>query len=251
MATVLVLDRDPLQVELTSVLLRRERHRAVTTTEPETAFAMLEDSDIDLVVVEPSSTRHDGFRLCQQIRRMRQDVPILIVSEMSGEAEVVRGLLSGADDYLTKPFGPHEFLARIQALLRRAAAGRVVPGVPVLAIGSIALNLHRAQVAVGGRPVHVTPRELAVLHVLMTNPNRVLTRDQLIELAWHDFTGSAKAVDVCIQRVRSKLEALPGGAGYIVAVRGLGYRFEKPRPGPGPVLKAKIVTTSLSASAAS
>ena len=231
MATLLALDRDPLQLDLLAYLLRRERHHVHTTTEPEAAFEMLQRDVVDLIVLETALPRHDGYRLCHQIRQLHPVIPLMILSERSEEEAIVRGLLAGADDYVVKPFSPRILLARVQALLRRPAAERGQSGRGVqLSIGEVTLNLQRMLAIANGRTVALTPRELSLLHALMSNANRVLSRDQLIRLAWGDpFAGGPKSVDVCIQRIRQKLEPHLINGPHIRAVRGFGYTFEKPR----------------------
>ncbi|HEX2680758.1 MAG TPA: response regulator transcription factor [Candidatus Acidoferrales bacterium] len=231
MATVLALDRDPLQLELIDFLLRRERHRVHRSTEPDSAFELLQTESVDMVLLDTVFPRHDGYRVCHQIRQLLPQIPLMIVSERSEEDQVVRGLLAGADDYLVKPYSPRILLARIQVLLRRSTAIRVHTGQgDQIAIGEVALSMHRMVAIVNGRTVTLTPRELSLLHALMSNANRVLNRDQLIRLAWGDpFAGGPKTVDVCIQRIRQKLEPHLLGGRYIRAIRGFGYTFEKPR----------------------
>lgn len=230
MATILAVDRDPLELDLLSFLLRRERHYVHTTTEPEDAFDFFRKDAVDLVLLETSLPRHDGYRVCSQLRQLRPEVPVIIVSERSEEEQIVRGLLAGADDYVVKPFSPRVLLARIQVALRRPASVRGNSGHVELTIGEVTLNLQRMIAAINGRTVSLTPRELSLLHALMSNANRVLSRDQLIRMAWGDpFAGGPKTVDVCVQRIRHKLQPHLVGGPHIRAVRGFGYTFEKPR----------------------
>ncbi|HZK74534.1 MAG TPA: response regulator transcription factor [Clostridia bacterium] len=231
MATLLALDRDPLQLDLLAYLLRRERHQVHTTTEPEAAIEMLQRDAVDLIVLETALPRHDGYRLCHQIRQLHPVIPLMILSERPEEEAIVRGLLAGADDYVVKPYSPRILLARVQALLRRPAAERGQSGRGVqVSVGEVSLNLQRMVAIANGRTVALTPRELSLLHALMSNANRVLSRDQLIRLAWGDpYAGGPKSVDVCIQRIRQKLEPHLINGPHIRAVRGFGYTFEKPR----------------------
>ena len=231
MATVLALDKDPLQVELLAVLLKRDRHVPLTTSDPDRAFAILESEIVDMVILDTEFPRRDGFRLCQQLRQARPDMPIIILSERGDNEQIVRGLLAGADDYVTKPYSPRELLARIHAVMRRSdlvSRNRTTLG--AIRVGELSLNLLHMHVAVNGAHVDLTPREVSVLHVLMANANRVLSRDQLMRLAWgNSFDGLPKTVDVCIQRLRQKLLPRLVHGDYIHAVRGLGYRLEKPK----------------------
>lgn len=229
-ATVLVLDKDPLQLELTSVLLRRDTHKPITTAEPETALAALESENIELVLMDTSLPRHDGYRLGQQIRHMKPHLPVMVISDNGDEDQIVRSLLAFADEYVIKPYSPRQLLARVHALLRRTGAthvSRTADGTVI--IGQISLNLHQMQVSVGSTRVALTPREISLLSALMMNPNRVLARSQLVRLAWgDDFEGCLKTVDVCVQRLRKKIQPHLVGEDYIEAVRGFGYKLQRP-----------------------
>ncbi len=229
-ATVLVLDKDPLQLELTSVLLKRDSHKPITTAEPETALQTLESEKVDLVLIDPALPRHDGYRLGQQIRQMKPQVPLIVVADSHDEDYIVRCLLAFADEYIAKPYSPRQLLARIHALLRRTGATHVTRNADgTVVIGDLSLNLHQMQVTVGSARVVLTPREISLLSALMMNPNRVLARSQLVRLAWgDDFEGGNKTVDVCIQRLRKKIQPHLVGADYIEAVRGFGYKLQRP-----------------------
>ena len=232
MATVLALDKDPLHLELLSFLLKQEGHRVHATPEPETALDLVQSQVIDLVILELVFPRQDGYRICQQIRQLNPYMPVMIVSERQEEDHIVRGLQTAADDYVTKPFSPRQFLARVQALLRRANLNRAGRWLDEnLSIGEIALNLHQMHAVVNGRRVALTQRELSLLHAMMENAGRVLSREQLMRLAWgEDHVSTPKNVDVYVQRLRKRLQPHLTGGDYIQALRGFGYKFEIPRP---------------------
>jgi DNA-binding response OmpR family regulator len=156
-----------------------------------------------------------------------------VLSERREEAQIVLSLQTNADDYVTKPFSPHQLLARISALLRRTRRVRDHRSDELLAVGEVELNLIQMFALVNGNRVPLTPRELWLLHALMTNAGRVLNRDQLMRLAWGEqFIGVSKTVDVCVQRLRKKLAPHLTGA-CIHALRGFGYKFEAdPAGGP-------------------
>lgn len=202
---------------------------------------------MDLVLIETSLPRYDGYRLGQQIRQLKPQIPLVVVSDRQDEEYVVRSLLAFADDYILKPYSPRQLLARIHALLRRAGAphiNRSEDGSVV--VGQLSLNLHQMQVRVGTAQVALTPREISLLSALMTNPNRVLSRTQLVGLAWgDDFEGCLKTVDVCVQRLRKKIQPHLVGDDYIEAVRGFGYKLQRPvRPAIAamPELSAPVAT---------
>ena len=229
MATVLALDKDPLQLELISLLLRRDRHRVLTTSDPDNAVAMARSEAFDLAIVETALPHHDGYRICGELLSSRPDVSLMIASESCAENDVVRGLLAGADDYIRKPYSPREFLARVHAVLRRAARNRrsaVMPTHP--SIGEITLDRSQLQAVINGRPVPLSPREFSVLYTLMSEANRVLTREQITRLAWGDNFVGPKAVDVCVQRIRKKMQPYLLSGSYVLAIRGYGYKFAKP-----------------------
>jgi two-component system alkaline phosphatase synthesis response regulator PhoP len=230
LANTLAVDYDSLHLELLRTLLKHDGHEVHATTDPEVAFEVLLSTPIDLVLVETALPRHDGERVCRQLRQLDQHIPIMIVSERDREDQVVRGLLF-ADDYVRKPIWPRELLARVGALLRRS---HLTKGPPLqdqnLAIGEIELSLHQMYAMVNGNHVPLTRREFSLLYALMENCNRVLNRDQLIEQAWgNEFPGITKSVDVCILRLRKKLQPHLVGSSYIQTTRGFGYKFEMPR----------------------
>ncbi|MEO6795558.1 MAG: response regulator transcription factor [Candidatus Dormibacter sp.] len=234
MATVLTLDRDVLQQEVLASLLKHEGHRVHLTGDPEEALAILQSALIDLVVIEPATLRTDGLRLCQQIRQLNPYRPLLILSERGDEEQIFKAMMLAADDYMVKPISPRLFVAHVHALLRRAGQLRGQRWQDQnIAIGEIALNLQQMHAVVNGDLVPLTPRELSLLHALMENANRVLSRDQLMRIAWGDrFIGTPKSVDVYVQRLRRKIQPHLAAGFYIQALRGFGYKFEIPRPQP-------------------
>lgn len=232
MATVLVLDKEPLQLEVLAALLRHEGHRVHPTGDPEAALAILQSSLVDLVIIEPATQRPDGLRLCQQIRQLNPYRPLMIVSERGDEEQIFKSLMLAADDYLVKPTSPRLFVAHVHALLRRSEQVRGQRWQDQnVAIGEIALNLQQMHAVVNGRRIDLTPRELSLLHALMENANRVLSREQLMRIAWGDrFIGTKKSVDVHVQRLRRKIQPHLTAGFYIQSQRGFGYRFGMPRP---------------------
>ena len=230
-ATILAVDKDPLQLELLSFLLKQEGHKVHATPEPDQALDLLQNQLIDLVILEISLQRHDGMRVCQQMRQLNPYTPLMIVSERHEEDLIIRGLMMAADDYVIKPFSPRQLLARVHAHLRRANVNRSGRWTDEnLSIGEISLNLQQAQAVVNSHRVPLTQREFSLLYALMENAGRVLSRDQLTELAWDRFAGTQKSVDVYVQRLRKKIAPYLDGRDYIQALRGFGYKFEIPRP---------------------
>jgi two-component system, OmpR family, alkaline phosphatase synthesis response regulator PhoP len=239
-ATVLALDKDPVELELLTFLLEKEGHSVRAATTPAAAFAYLEHEHVHLVIMDPVLPKHDGDRVCQQIRQLNPYTPLIIVSERGGQDHIVNSLITAADDYVTKPFSPREFLARVHALLRRAQLGGNRWQDEDITIGEISLNLKEIQVLVNGHRIGLTRRELSLLHTLMVNSPRVLNREQLME-PWGDhFVGLSKVVDVYIQRLRRKIQPHLSDGSYIHSLRGFGYKFEMPTEGRSRVRAGKV-----------
>jgi two-component system, OmpR family, alkaline phosphatase synthesis response regulator PhoP len=236
LATILAVDKDTLQLELLTFLLKQEGHQVHATSEPDIALEILQSKVIDLVILETALQRQDGFRFCQQMRQLNPYTPLIILSERHDEEQIVRSLLAAADDYVIKPFSPRQLLARVHALLRRANLNRGNHWPDEnLSIGEITLNLQQMQAVVNEHRIRLTSRELTLLHALMDNANRVLSREQLMRLAWGEhFVGTAKAVDVCVFRLRRKIRPHVQNGFNIQALRGFGYKFELPRAEPAP-----------------
>jgi DNA-binding response OmpR family regulator len=230
MATVLVIDKDSLELELLAFLLQRDGHGVCTAMDAETALDIVQTRVVDLVTIETAGQRLDGVRLCQQIRQLNPYTPLMIVSERREEDQVVRGLVSAADDYVTKPVSPRIFLARVLALLRRANLSRAVAnGDDSIVVGEVTLDRQHMSALVNGHRIRMTPRELSLLRTFMENANHVLSRDQLIGLAWGDgFVATPKAIDVYVLRLRQKMQPYLTGEPCIQAHRGFGYAFIAP-----------------------
>ena len=224
----MVLDKDPLQLELLSFLLKQEGHEVHATPEPDILFDVMRSKAIDRVLVETALPNYDGDKLCWQVRHLNSSVALMIVSERDREEHILRGLLC-ADEYVTKPFSPRQLLARVNALLRRTSRSRNAKQDANLTMGEISLSLQQMNASVNGQAVELTSREFSLLYALMENPNRVLSREQLMQLAWGDsYVGVTRAVDVCILRLRKKIRAHLRNGDYLRTERGFGYKFVVP-----------------------
>lgn len=180
----------------------------------------------DLIILDLMLPYVNGLDLCRLVRREGNSVPILILSAKGSETDRVVGLEVGADDYLTKPFGMRELVARCRALRRRHQQFQAVPKVPTLSYQEVTLYPQECRVTVRGEIVNFSPKEFKLLELFMSHPKRVWSRDQLLEKIWGpDFVGESKTVDVHIRWLREKLELDPSNPHYLVTVRGFGYRF--------------------------
>jgi DNA-binding response OmpR family regulator len=186
----------------------------------------------DIILLDVAMPGLDGWQTLERIRDM-SEVPVLMLTASDAELEKVRGLRGGADDYVTKPFGRQELLARVQALLRRASAGGdAAPPRELYEDDFVSIDVSNAQVRVRGAEVSLTPLEFRLLAAFVRNPDQVLSRDQLLDLVWGDSAGvAAEQVKLYVGYLRRKLEgALSGESAPIETVRGFGYRYRRREP---------------------
>jgi len=212
--------REPL-----AYLLTREGYEVRTAADGATALEEFENHPPDIILLDLMIPEISGIDVCRTIR-MTSDVPIIMLTAKVGEANVVVGLESGADDYIAKPFSTPELLARLRSVLRRHRA--VEPEDAMLSCDGLDMDVERHRVTVDGRPVEMPLREFELLELLMRNVGRVLTRRQIIERVWGaDYYGDTKTLDVHVRRLRAKIEKDPAHPKRLVTVRGLGYRLEE------------------------
>jgi two-component system OmpR family response regulator len=224
-AHVLVVDDDGHIREVMRFALEKAGHRVTEAADGSAAYALLQNSAFDLVVLDIVMPEDDGLTLCRKIRAQNTRLPIIFVSSRDDELDRVLGLELGADDYLTKPFSPRELSARVAAVLRRTRLDSPAPGAAseVLARGSVQLDVTRHRCHVGGRELTLTVTEFELLRALMSAPGRVLSRAQLVELAYgagHFI--SDKTVDSHVRRLRAKLGE---AASMVETVYGVGFRL--------------------------
>lgn len=227
----LVVEDEPHIRELVALHLRLEGLTVVEAAAGDEAIRLVEAEPFDLVVLDLMLPRVDGMTVCRAIRRNRSngDVPILMLTARREESDKVLGLESGADDYLTKPFGVRELVARARALLRRPRASQLVrelrSDAPVVA-GPLTLDPARRQAVVGSNAIELTPHEFDVLYLLASRPGIVFTREMLLEQVWtNDTHVTERSVDTLIKRLRQKIEADTREPRLILTVWGTGYKF--------------------------
>jgi DNA-binding response OmpR family regulator len=228
---VLVVEDEPHIRELVALHLRLEGLKVVEVPSGDEAIRLSEAESFDLVVLDLMLPRVDGMTVCRSIRRQRTngDVPILMLTARREESDKVLGLESGADDYLTKPFGVRELVARVRALLRRPRASQTVTlprsETPVIA-GPLKLDPARRQAVVGANVIELTPHEFDVLYLLASRPGIVFTREMLLEQVWSNDTHvTERSVDTLVKRLRQKIEADTRDPRLILTVWGTGYKF--------------------------
>ena len=228
---VLVVEDEENIRELVSLHLRLEHAEPVEAADGTTALDLARQQRFDLVILDLMLPGLDGMTVCRAIRResANTDTPILMLTARREESDKVLGLDSGADDYLAKPFGVRELMARVRALLRRAPA-RAVPDVAEttkpIAYKHIAVDPARRSVRVGSRDVELTGNEFQLLSVLLSSPGIVFSREALLNRVWKDQTYvTVRSVDTLIKRLRQKLEADTRDPKLILTVWGTGYKY--------------------------
>ena len=207
--------------------LERDGYEVFTATDGATGLDLGRQPIFDLIILDVMLPELDGLELCR-ILRQDSDVPILMLTAKVEEIDRVIGLEIGADDYMTKPFSMRELLARVRAMLRRARMGREANLAPrVLTSNTLMLEIDRHSVTLNDKQVDMRPKEFALLTLLMENPGKALTRDQILDSIWgKNYVGDHRTVDVHIRWLRQKIETYPHRPKRIITVRGIGYRFE-------------------------
>ncbi len=222
---------------LREVLRRYLEREGFLVTEAETgpqALSILQSEKPDLIVLDIMLPGVDGFSITRRLRhpsqfnplRIEGDIPIILLTARSNEADRIAGLELGADDYVTKPFSPRELVARVKTVLRRSAAKTAESEAPV-AFGKLLLDPRSRSVEVAGESVALTAKEFDLLHFLMRHPRQVFKRQQLLDKVWgYEFYGDESTVTVHVRRLREKIEAKPSEPEYIQTVWGVGYKFD-------------------------
>ena len=223
-STVLIVEDDPDTVKLVRLYLERDGHKVISAGDGLEGLRLAREARPDLVVLDLMLPRLDGIEVCRALRQ-ESEVPIVMVTARVEEVDRLAGLDLGADDYVTKPFSPKELSARIRAVLRRTMRDAVQKGPAEIRQGDITVDLHRRSVYVGEKRVNLTPTEFRVLVLLIKEPGRIFSREQIIDQVFgYDFDGFDRTVDAHVANIRRKIKS-NGESPYIQTVYGLGYRF--------------------------
>ena len=226
MTRILLVDDEPNLRHTVGYALRREGYEVAAAEDGEKGLELFRTTRPDLVVLDVMLPRMDGLAVCRAIRR-ESDVPVIMLTARDTELDTVVGLEVGADDYLKKPFAMVELVARIRAMLRRAARRHGAPPERVER-GGIAIDVARRQVTVDGRDIELKPREFDLLAHLAGSPGRVFTREQLLASVWGlDYSGDPRTVDTHVKTLRERLADEADRPRWIETVRGVGYRFRE------------------------
>jgi two-component system response regulator RegX3 len=229
---VLIVEDESSFVEALTVGLTREGFRVEVAVDGMEALRRFDEVQPDVVLLDVMLPRVSGIDVCRQLRKKSQ-VPIIMVTAKGAEIDTVVGLEVGADDYVTKPYRMRELVARMRAVMRRSPMDTVSEtpaAVGSLVVGDVELDPAEHRVTIGGDDMPMPLKEFELLHLLLANAGRVLPREVLIDRVWgNDYVGDTKTLDVHVKRLRGKIEPDPAVPTRIVTIRGLGYKYERPK----------------------
>ena len=227
MQSILVCDDDKQIVEAIDIYLTGEGFEVIKAYDGAEALELLKTHTVNLMILDVMMPGLDGIRTTLKVRET-SSIPIIILSAKSEDADKILGLNIGADDYITKPFNILEVKARIKAIMRRTAKRKEEPAQsPMLVKGNMKIDCEGRRVFIGEKEINLTAKEFDVLELLAMNPNKVYSRENLLNLIWgYDYPGDARTVDVHIRRLREKIEANPSEPKYVHTKWGVGYYFQ-------------------------
>lgn len=223
---VLVVDDEKLIVKGIRFSLEQDGMEVECAYDGEEALNMAREKEYDIILLDLMLPKLNGLEVCQQIREF-SNVPIVMLTAKGEDMDKILGLEYGADDYITKPFNILEVKARIKAIMRRTSKRKEPAGSPVLIKGNMKIDCESRRVFIGEREINLTAKEFDVLELLAMNPNKVYSRENLLNLVWgYDYPGDARTVDVHIRRLREKIEINPSEPKYVHTKWGVGYYFQ-------------------------
>ncbi len=222
---ILIVDDDKNISELLRLYLQKEGYTTVMAHDGEEGLKMFETEKPELVLLDVMMPKMDGWEVCRKIRA-NSNVPIIMLTAKGETFDKVLGLELGADDYVVKPFDPKEINARVKAVLRRTSQIDENKNSDVIVFDNLSVDLQRYEMKVNDEIIEAPPKELELLHFLASHPNRVFTRDQLLDEVWgFEYYGDSRTIDVHVKRLREKLDDA-GETWSLKTVWGVGYKFE-------------------------
>lgn len=224
---ILVVDDEKLIVKGIRFSLEQDNMEVDAAYDGEEALRLARENPYDMILLDVMLPKHDGFEVCQHIREF-SDVPIIMLTAKGEDMDKILGLEYGADDYITKPFNILEVKARIKAILRRAGKKNGdQDDKKIVRKGSMEIDCESRRVTIGEREVNLTAKEFDLLELLAMNPNKVYSRENLLNIVWgYEYPGDARTVDVHIRRLREKVETNPSDPKYVYTKWGVGYYFK-------------------------
>lgn len=227
MSKILVVDDEASIVNIIAYNLKKEGYEVITANDGEAGLELALSQAPDLVLLDIMMPKMDGYTVCRKIRE-KSDMPIIMLTARADEVDKVLGLEMGADDYVTKPFGNRELMARVKANLRRTVTTAAVKesSNSVQTFGDLTIDFDRYEVTKRGEAINLTLREYELLKFLATQHTQIFTRETLLEKVWgYEYFGDVRAVDVTIRRLREKIEDDASKPRYIMTKRSIGYYF--------------------------
>lgn len=228
---ILIIEDEPNIRELVLYNLKTNGYEGIAAEDGVMGITMVHREKPDLILLDIMLPEKNGYEICRELREEGNNTPIIMITAKTEETDKVMGLEYGADDYITKPFGIREMMARIKAVLRRYEATgepeEKKDGDTIISVGKLSINVERHEVTLGDRPVELTLKEFELLQYLMENRGHVFSRDQLLNHVWGiDYAGETRTVDVHIRHLRQKLSGDDGEEQYIETIRGKGYKVK-------------------------
>lgn len=227
MQHILIADDNRDITDMLSTYSKMEGYEPIIAEDGEEASRLFSQYNPAVVLMEIMLPKEDGYEICRRIRSI-SNVPIIFITERSDEFDRILGLDIGADDYIVKPFSPREVMARIRAIKRRVDQPQIEPKIEnIYKINDLEINLDEYMLHVGGNKISLTKKEIETMWTLARNPNKVFTRDNLLDSLWgYDYFGDSRTVDSHIKRLRSKLDCVEHPTWNIKTIWGVGYKFE-------------------------
>ncbi len=224
---VLVVDDEKLIVKGIRFSLEQDGMEVECAYDGEEALRLASDHEYDLILLDVMLPKMDGFEVCQHIREF-SSVPIVMLTAKGDDMDKILGLEYGADDYITKPFNILEVKARIKAIMRRVSTGKPKPEkTSVIEDGDLKMDCESRRLFVRGKEINLTAKEFDLLELLVTNPNKVYSRERLLNLVWgYEYPGDVRTVDVHVRRMREKIESNPSEPKYVHTKWGVGYYYQ-------------------------
>ena len=222
----MVVDDEKLIVKGIRFSLEQDGMEVDCAYDGEEALKLARENAYDMILLDVMLPKHDGFEVCQQIREF-SDVPIVMLTARSDDMDKILGLEYGADDYITKPFNILEVKARIKAIMRRVSkSNQSKVNDKIIVKGDMTIDCESRRVVIGKKEVNLTAKEFDLLELLAMNPNKVYSRENLLNIVWgYEYPGDARTVDVHIRRLREKIETNPSDPKYVYTKWGVGYYF--------------------------
>ena len=227
MQYILIADDNEDITDILSAYAEKEGFTPVIASDGEEAFRLFEKHNPAVVLLDVMMPKEDGYEVCRKIRS-RSNVPIILITARGEDFERIMGLDIGADDYIVKPFSPSEVMARVRAILRRMTKSDApTQSGDTLSISNLVINLDEYTIYINGQKISLTKKEIETMWTLASNPNKVFTRDNLLDSLWgFDYFGDSRTVDSHIKRLRAKLDKIEHPEWSIKTIWGVGYKFE-------------------------